>query len=389
MDMRNVVVGAVGGLILGTVGALAVSSYLNDEKLAAIQSQLDAANASLEKAAQEKKQLSRMTSGVSDQVDQLVSSNEELKKELAQAKQSSPAASTPEAVNPATLAGIVMGMMRGGPGGFQTQQRLFLLQTRLHLTPEQAAAIKEAMEADDKARRDLMRQMFGRGRGGQGGGGNYGGNGGAPPPNAAAAGAINSLDKTLASVLTQQQQEAYQQVQADEKTARADTAATIQVNQIAPLLQLSDSQKDQVFSALYQVQSTAPDPMSLIGNPNAMAALTTQAQVTQGALAKVLTGDQMAIYTQQAQAIGFGGGFGGRRANGGGDPGGNRNATASATPAAVTPAMATPAATADPSSTTAIATTNAPTASDGTTNAAPSGDGGTTNAAPATNSAPQ
>ena len=162
---------------------------------------------------------------------------------------------------------------------------MFLLQSRLHLTADQAAAIKAAMDADGKARRDVMRQMFQ--------------NNGKVDPQAAAK--ANTLDQTLATVLTPQQKAAYQQVQAEEKTSRADTSATIQVNQVAPLLQLSDAQKDQAFSALYQVQMAAPDPSSLMTNPNVGTAIVTQAQATQDALAKVLTVDQMALYQQQAQ----------------------------------------------------------------------------------------
>jgi hypothetical protein len=119
-------------------------------------------------------------------------------------------------------------------------------------------------------------------------------------------------------VLSSDQKAAYQQVQADEQTSRANTAATIQVNQITPLLQLSDAQKDQVFNAVYQVQMSAPDPTTLFGNPNAMSVLSSQSQATQAALAKVLTIDQMALYQQQQQAapqFGFGGRGGGAPAN--------------------------------------------------------------------------
>jgi Spy/CpxP family protein refolding chaperone len=210
---------------------------------------------------------------------------------------------TAPAINPLTLAGMMRGMMRGG---FQNQQRLLLLQSRLNLTPDQAAAIKAAMDADAQTRRTLMQQMFR--------------NNGKIDPTAAAN--ANTLNQTLTSILTPQQQTAYQQVQADEQTSRADTAATTQVNQVAPLLQLSDSQKDQVFSALYQVQMSAPDPATLLTNPNAASVMTAQAQATQDALAKVLTPAQMALYQQAGQTLstpgggrfgrGGGGGFGGQ-----------------------------------------------------------------------------
>jgi len=315
MEMRNVILGTVAGLILGTVGALAYSHYFGDGQLLAdLQAKLDAANASLAKATQDKKLLAKETSSISDQVDQLQAANEDLKHQLGNPSTPAAAATGP-AVNPMTLADMMRSMFRGG--GFQNQQRMFLLQNRLHLTPDQAAKVKAAMDADAQARRTLMQQAFR--------------NNGKIDPTAAAS--ANTLDETLATVLTPDQQTAYQQVQADEKTSRADTAATTQVNQVAPLLQLSDSQKDQVFSALYQVQMTAPDPTSLMTNPNAASVVTAQAQATQAALAKVLTPDQMALYQQEGQSVSTEG-FGGRFRNGGngnGNGGGNGNGAATAT----------------------------------------------------------
>jgi Spy/CpxP family protein refolding chaperone len=315
--MRNILLGTLAGLAIGTVSALAYSHYLGDGKLLAdLQAQLDTANANLAKAAQDKKLLTNETSGVSDQIDHLVASNEELKRQLDDAKNAPATTVAAPPINPAMLASVMMGMMRGG--GFQSQQRMFLLQSRLKLTPDQAAKIKAAMDADAKQRQDIGRQLFR--------------NGGKIDPQAAAN--ANTLDQTLASVLTPQQQTQYQQVQADEKASRADTAATTQVNQMAPLLQLNDSQKDQVAGALYQIQIAAPDPTSLMTNPNAASVIASQAQATQDALAKVLTPDQLALYQQQGQSLSqFG--FAGR-----GHPGaGNAAAGAPAAPATTAPAQ--------------------------------------------------
>jgi len=308
--MRNILLGAIAGLAVGTVGALAYSHFLGEgSQLASLQAQLDAANASLAKALQDKQQLAKQSSGSTDEMDQLAAANADLKRQLDEAKKATGTAAP--ALNPVTLGGMVMGMFRGG--GFQSQQRMFLLQSRLHLTPDQATAIKAAMDADAKARRDVMQQMYR--------------DGGKVDPQAAAN--ANTLDKTLASVLTPDQQTAYQQVQADEKTSRADTAATVQMNQVAPLLQLTDAQKDQVFNALYQVQMSAPDPASLMTNPNAATLVTSQAQATEDALSKILTPDQMALYQQQAQSMpSF------DRRNRGGGGGGTPPATTATAPAA-------------------------------------------------------
>lgn len=341
--MRNVILGTIAGLALGTIGALAYSHFLGDGSLlASLQAQLEAANASLAKATQDKKQLAQETTGMSDQVDELVKSNEDLKHQLEDSKKAGDPAATQQQINPAMLAAMIMGM---GRGGLQVQQRMFLLKTRLHLTQEQASAIQAAMQADATQRRELMRQMFrggnGNGPGGPGGAGGNAGGTNAPPQTPAN---INTLDQTLATVLTPEQQTAYQQVQADENNSRADTMATTQMNQIAPLLQLSDTQKAQVIDNLYQVQMAAPDPSTLLTNPNAASVLTTQAQATQAALAKVLTTDQMALYQQEGQSlsnVGFG--FGGRRGGNGGGGGGGNGAAGGGAAAGGTAAAATPA----------------------------------------------
>jgi hypothetical protein len=377
--------GVVAGLLVGTIGALAYSHYLGEGSLLSdLQAQLDAANADLAKVKTDKIQLSKETSGVSDQVDELAASNADLRKQLDQVKSAPPA--PPAQVSAATLGGLIMGMMRGGGGPFQAQQRLFVMQSRLKLTAEQSATIKAAMDADAKARRDLMRQRFQ--------------NGGKVDP--AAAAAANTLDKTLATVLSPDQQTAYQQLQTDEKTARAETSATSQVDGMMPLLQLSDSQKEAAMDALYQVQMGAPDPNSLMADPNPMASISSQAQATEAALTKVLTPEQQALYQRQSQVqadamAAFRGNRGG--GNGGGNGGGaapNANATGGSapstsgtttagyggSPAPSTPSTSTmpttspaPTTNADGSAVTPAATTNADgsaIAPAATTNAAPS-----------------
>ena len=367
-SMRNSILGAMAGLLVGTIGALAYSHFTSDSALADLQAKLDAANADLAKSIADKGLLAKEASGDSSQVDELQASNKELKTQLDAAKAGTPVAAPPPAqINPVMLAGMVMGMMRGG--GMQPQQHLFLLQTRLKLTPDQNAKIKAALEADANSRRDAMRAMFR--------------NGGKPDPNAPATN-LNTLDKVLDETLTAQQKAQYLQVQADEKASRAEAAATVQISQMAPLLQFSDTQKEQVLNSLYTVQNSAPDPMSLIGNPDAMTAITKQAQATQDALAKVLTPDQLSLYQQQAALTPQP--FGGRRNGPGGNNGGTAgtNATGGAAPAAATTTgyVAQPAVTSAAAVPTPVATTPA------TTTDSTAGTNSTTTAAPVTNGAP-
>jgi tRNA A37 threonylcarbamoyladenosine modification protein TsaB len=78
------------------------------------------------------------------------------------------------------------------------------------------------------------------------------------------------------------------------------------MNQLAPLLQLTDSQKDQVYNALYQVQTNSQDPNWIKNNPvnrsDPTAFLDAQAKAKEDALSKILTPDQLATYHQQAQS---------------------------------------------------------------------------------------
>jgi hypothetical protein len=355
--MRNVLLGTVGGLILGTLGALAYSHYLGDGSLAEyLQSQLDAANAKLAKSEADRKFLAEQNKGESDQLNQLVASNDELKKHVASPGDapSAPAAptATPSLFDPNLIRGI-MGAMRGG--GFRSpEQRMFLLQARLKLSPDQLAKIKAAMDADEQARRDAFRQARENGT----------------PPDPQALAAANTLDKTLASTLTEYQQTQYQQLQADEKAARAETSATAQIDNLMPLLQLSDDQKEKAMNALYQQQLSAPDPASLLANPTtAVSTLATQGQTMQAALQKVLTPDQYALYQQQQQVtLQAWGNNGGQRGPGGGAGGGTAAQAATvAPPATPSPAPAAVAPANTPTTDTTSAATNAASAS---TNAA-------------------
>ena len=362
--MRTALLGTVAGLLLGTVGALAYSHYLGDGSLLSdLQAQLDAANAKLAQSEADKKLLKEQNNGESEQLNQLVTSNEELKKQVANPGEASSApaapAEQPSIFNP-DLMRAIMGAMRGGGGGFRSpEQRMFLLQKRLNLTADQSAKLKAAMDADQKARRELFQQARDNGT----------------RPDMQAMAAINSFDKTLTTSLTQYQQTQYQQLQSDEKTARAESSATSQVDNMMPLLQLTDDQKEKAMNALYQQQLSAPDPQTLMANPTAaVGTLTQQGQTIQSALKNVLTPDQYALYQQneqiQMQAMANNGG--GRRGNnnggngngnGGGNNGGGNGTPPTQTASAVAPPTPTTASADSTTNAPAAATTNAPAAS--------------------------
>jgi hypothetical protein len=394
--MRNIILGTIAGLLIGAAGALGYSQLAGDgNALADLQSKLNDVNAKLAKAQADEKFLKEQNNSESAQLDEV------LKSKQAGATTDAGAAAAAPAGNPLTIGGTTitpdmirgfMAMMGRGPGGgFRSpEQRAFLLQARLKLTPDQAKAIKDAMDADQKARRDAYRAA--RQNGGQ--------------VDPAALAAANSLDKTMASVLSPSQQVQYQQVQSDEKQARAESQATQQVDNMMPLLQLSDDQKSKLMNSLYQQQLSAPDmggpgaPGGFGGGPgggggNPLAALAQQGQAVSAAMKSVLSPDQYALYQQNEQVqqqtmANFGGGQngGGRRnrqngQNGGTDTGGGAGGGQAPAPVAgAADAGATSGTTtATGTSTTTGTTTATGTTTDSTSTTTPSA---TTNAASGT-----
>ncbi len=96
-------------------------------------------------------------------------------------------------------------------------------------------------------------------------------------------------------------------MKADEKANSEEMVASVEMNQMASSLQLTDSQKDQVGTALYQSQLDTQDPTWIknnVGNSatNPLAIMEAQAKAKEDALSKILTPDQLAIYHQQAQS---------------------------------------------------------------------------------------
>jgi chromosome segregation ATPase len=287
--MRSVLT-ALLCLAIGVLGALGYSHYLGEGKqLADIQAELNTAKTSLAKATQESSQAKSETDSMSAQIQQLSSTKEELKKQLEELKGASPAAATTSAPNP--MAGMA-GMMKAGMAEHY-QQQLLLLKSRLHLTPEQEAVVKAAMDQEGKRAEEMSAKMFAGGK--------------IDPQAMADLKNLKSVDQTLNDILTPDQKTAYQQIKTDQKNSAAEMMVTVEMNQVSPLLQLNDSQKDQVYSALYQVQLDTQDPNWIKNNvttsaTDPLAILEAQAKAKEDALAKILTPDQLATYHQQAQS---------------------------------------------------------------------------------------
>ena len=283
--MRSILLGLTC-LAAGVLGALGYSHYLGEGKqLADLQENLSASTASLAKVTKESEQAKGETEAMSAQIQQLTATKADLQHQLDAAKS---AAAAPAAANPmAGMAGFVKAQVQR-----QDETKLLLLKSRLHLTPEQEATVKAAMDQEASRAQEMAAKMLSGGK--------------MDPQTMADLKNIKSVDQTLDAILTPDQKTAYQQMKTDEKGSSAEMMASVEMNQISPLLQLSETQKDQVGSALYQVQLNAQDPTWIknnvtVSSGNPLAMLDAEEKAKEDALSKILTPDQLATYHQQAQ----------------------------------------------------------------------------------------
>jgi len=287
--MRSILL-ALACLAVGVLGALGYSHYLGEGKqLAEVQDDLSTAQTKLAKLAQENQQAKSETDAMTAQIQQLTATKEDLKKQVDELKSSSTAAAATPSAN--SMSGMA-GMMKAGMTQHY-QEQLLLLKSRLHLTPEQEAAVKAALDEEGKRAEEMAAKML---------------SGGKIDPQAMADLKNNakSLDQTLNDILTPDQKTAYEQMKTDQKNSAAEMMVTVEMNQVSPLLQLNDSQKDQVYNALYQVQLDTQDPNWVKNNvttasTDPLAILDAQAKAKEDALSKILTPDQMTAYQQQVQ----------------------------------------------------------------------------------------
>lgn len=294
--MRNTILGSLVGLMVGIFGALAFDHFLGEgTELKQAQTALESANANLASTKRSNEKFKNDGDALSAQVQQLTASNDELKHQVDELKKASSDADD-AAAQPNPMADMVKAQI-----GERNKQKMLLLKARLHLTPEQEAALKTAMDAEDKRTEEMTNKMF---RGGK-----------FDPTavmkdamkNAANMIAYKSPDQTLEEMLTPDQKTAYQQMKDEEKKSNVETMATFEMNQLAPTLGLTEAQKDQVFSVLCQNQMDMQDPesikkMSATDPSNPGAFLEAREKAKEDALAKVLTPDQLSIYHQQMQS---------------------------------------------------------------------------------------
>jgi hypothetical protein len=284
--MRTILL-SIACLVIGIAGTFAYSHYLGEGKqLAELENQLSLANSGLAKATQDAQKEKSEVDATSAQIQQLTATKVDLQHQLDAAKTAPVDASAPVVANP--MAAMMKTVMDQ-----QDKQKLQLLEARLHLTPDQIAAVKAAMDSERGLTEDSALKMFSGGK--------------ITPPDMEKFKGLKSVDATLDEVLTPDQKTAYTQMKAEEKNSSAELIASSEMNHVAPLLQLNDAQKDQVSNALYQVQLQVQDPgwikkNVLTNSSDPLAILDAQEKAKEDALSKILTPAQVATYHQEQQS---------------------------------------------------------------------------------------
>jgi chromosome segregation ATPase len=274
---------AMAALVVGILGALGYSHFLGEGlALANLQDDLGKTKADLASAKQEIRMAKSEHDAMSAQIQQLDSTKEDLQRQLDDAK--GPAAASTDG---APAANPMSAMIKANLTQ-QYQEKLDLLIKRLHLTPDQIAKVKAAMDDEAKLADAMTAKML---------------SGGKVDP--AAMKGMKSVEMTLNDILTPDQKTGYEQMKAEQKSSAAEMMASVEMNQMTTALQLNDTQKDQVYNALYQVQISSEDPNWVKNNVNTSdptSILDAQAKAREDALSKILTPDQLSTYHQQTQA---------------------------------------------------------------------------------------
>lgn len=165
----------------------------------------------------------------------------------------------------------------------QMDMKMAALKSRLKLTDDQAQAIQDLMDKQSQAAQDMAdKMMSGKMSRDDMQKAMKDGGGGMSP---------DDMNQQMQGILSPDQYTAYQGMQNDDKKTAAETQANVEMSQIQSSLQLTDDQKDKVFTALYgqYAQQAGVDGAKPSGNPTDIEG---QMDAKKAALQSVLTSDQ-------------------------------------------------------------------------------------------------
>jgi len=164
----------------------------------------------------------------------------------------------------------------------QMDMRMNALKSRLQLSDDQSKAVQDIMDKEAQKTQDLTEKML---------------SGKLSQDDLQKAmkdqGGSEDMDAQMQSVLTPDQFTQYQAYQNDEKKSQAEAQANMELMQIQSSLNLSEDQKDKVFTAIYQQYA---QQMGVDGAKGASSDINAQMEAKKAALQAVLTPDQMTAY---------------------------------------------------------------------------------------------
>ncbi len=169
----------------------------------------------------------------------------------------------------------------------QMEMKMAALKSRLKLTDDQAQAIQDLMDKQSQVAQDMADKMM-SGKMSRDEMQKAMKSGGGMSP--------DDMNQQMQSILSPDQYTAYQAMQNDDKKTAAETQANVELSQIQSSLQLTDDQKDKVFTALYgqYAQQAGVDGAKPSGDSTDIEG---QMEAKKAALQSVLTPEQFETYS--------------------------------------------------------------------------------------------
>jgi hypothetical protein len=289
MDLitSRVLIAAIISMGVGIGGTVAYSHFFGaDQAITENRAQLLNLEASLQAEKKTTEQLRSEKSAAEQQLEKL---RAELDQQLAKAVEIKNTPPNPPPEKSQFLNNIVKGQL-----AHLNDNKLLALKSRLHMSPEQEAQIKEIL-AQEAERNEVMTKRI------------LAGEKVDVKALASQMPKVKGLEEQLGTILSPDQKTEYEVMKKEEKVKQIETMATFELNQISPVLGLNKDQEDQFFQAITGVEQELNTPegkkkYELEGesdnkNPNAYLELRQRAKLD--AVSKVLTPPQLEIYRKQ------------------------------------------------------------------------------------------
>lgn len=195
-----------------------------------------------------------------------------LQSELAREKEkSAQAAQTSPSATPAPAKEGFSDMMRAAMDN-HLNTRIDSLAIALHLTPEQVARLKQAVQNARNAEKPNENSMAKMGSG------------------------LGVMNKELEAMLTPEQKKEYEDFKTREKNTQVEMVANMETSQLQNMLNLSKEQSDQVFNKLADLQQN--QNFATEGSTDPAQILQKMADGKKEALREILSPEQLKLYEQ-------------------------------------------------------------------------------------------